>query len=171
MSGLLFLTAEDFSLITDSKSNEIMINHIQGFSFVLFYSPGCPHCEKIIPIMKTLPGTINGCQFGMINVNKNKKTIRMSKNTITPLVYVPYMILYYNNRPYMRYDGEANIQSIKQFIKHVADKIIQLQDENPQDNHEETHYSIPEYCIARPTKGGIKENICYHNFSDAYYND
>ena len=48
--------------------------------------------------MKQLPGTVTGCQFGMINVSKNKKTIRMSKNTITPLTYVPYIILYYKQR-------------------------------------------------------------------------
>jgi thiol-disulfide isomerase/thioredoxin len=171
MSGLLFLTAEDFTTIEDSKQNKIMINNINNFSFILFYSPGCPHCEKIIPIMKRLPGTVNGCQFGMINVGKNKQTIRMSKGTITPLTYVPYMILYYNKRPYMRYDGESNIKSIQLFVKHVADKIIQLKDENPQNSeNEDDHYSIPEYCIARPNKGGIKEPICYLNFSDAYYN-
>ena len=171
MSGLLFLTADDFSLIEDNKGNNIMINNLRNFSFILFYSPGCPHCDKIIPIMKRLPGTVNGCQFGMINISKNKKTIRMSKNTITPLTYVPYMILYYNKRPYMRYDGEPQIKSIQMFVKHVADQIINLKDEQPSNvDDEDAHYSIPEYCIARPTKGGMKEKICYINFSDAYYN-
>jgi thiol-disulfide isomerase/thioredoxin len=171
MSGLLFLTADDFSKIKDSNNDaNIMINNIKNFSFILFYSPGCPHCQTILPIMKQLPGTVNGCQFGMINVSKNKQVITMSKNTITPLTYVPYMILYYNKRPYMRFDGDAtDINSIQTFVKEVANKILQLQDEDPQNINEDSHYSIPDYCIARPTRGGTQENICYVNFTDAYY--
>jgi hypothetical protein len=174
MSGLLFLTADDFSLITDDNNNSIMINNIPNFSLILFYSTHCQHCQNIIPIMKSLPGTISGCQFGMINVSKNKKTVRMSKNTITPLTYVPYIILYYNKRPYMRYDGDINdIHEIQNFVKDVADSILQqvnIHKNNDNDhNDNEYHISIPEYCIAKPTKGGDQENICYVNFSDAYY--
>ncbi len=169
MSGLLFLNANDFSIINDSSGNKILINNIKNFSFILFYSPGCPHCQTIIPIMKRLPGTVNGCQFGMINVSKNKKTIKMSAGTITPLTYVPYMILYYNKRPYMRFDGDAtDINAIQTFVKEVANKIIQLQDDNIDGMTDESHYTIPDYCIARPTKGGLKEKICYINFSSAY---
>ena len=76
MSGLLFLTANDFSVIQDKKNNNnILINNIPGFSLVLFYSNQCQYCKTIIPIMKKLPGTINGCQFGMINVGRNKNVI------------------------------------------------------------------------------------------------
>lgn len=174
MSGLLFLTADDFSLIEDDNGNNVMINNINNFSLILFYSTHCEHCKNIIPIMKQLPGTVNGCQFGMINVSKNKKTIRMSKNTITPLTYVPYIILYYNKRPYMRYDGDINdIHEIQTFVKEVADSILQQINTHKQSNNShinnDYHVSIPEYCIAKPTKGGVNEQICYVNFSDAYY--
>ena len=173
MSGLLFLTADDFSLITDESNNSIMINNIPNFSLILFYSTHCQHCQNIIPIMKQLPGTIAGCQFGMINVSKNKKTVRMSKNTITPLTYVPYIILYYNKRPYMRYDGDINdIHEIQNFVKDVAESILQQVNSDTNEGYQtndDYHVSIPEYCIAKPTKGGDQENICYVNFSDAYY--
>tara|TARA_A100000164_G_C21803551_1_gene721868 strand:- start:409 stop:936 length:528 start_codon:yes stop_codon:yes gene_type:complete len=174
MSGLLFLTADDFSLINDENGNKVMINKINNFSLILFYSTHCTHCKNIVQIMKQLPGTVTGCQFGIINVSKNKQTIRMSKNTITPLTYVPYIILYYNKRPYMRYDGDINdIHEIQTFVKEVADSILQQvnsQRNNPQHSvNDDYHVSIPEYCIAKPTKGGLQENICYVNFSDAYY--
>lgn len=174
MSGLLFLTADDFSLITDDNNNSIMINNIPNFSLILFYSTHCQHCQNIIPIMKQLPGTISGCQFGMINVSKNKKTVRMSKNTITPLTYVPYIILYYNKRPYMRYDGDINdINEIQNFVKDVAESILQQVNIQKGDDNNQTsddyHINIPEYCIAKPITGGGHENICYINFSDAYH--
>ena len=87
---------KDESDWTEIHNYIINENNIDNFSLILFYSTHCQHCQNIIPIMKQLPGTVTGCQFGMINVSKNKKTIRMSKNTITPLTYVPYIILYYN---------------------------------------------------------------------------
>ena len=41
-----------------------------------------------------------------------------------------------------------------------------MDDEHTIDN--DKHYCIPEYCIARPTKGGLNEDICYYNFTEAY---
>tara|TARA_Y100000389_G_scaffold167199_1_gene172280 strand:- start:110 stop:628 length:519 start_codon:yes stop_codon:yes gene_type:complete len=172
MSGLLFLTANDFKVITDNKQTNILINNINGFSLILFYSTQCTYCKTILPIMKRLPGTINGCQFGMINVGRNKDVIRMSQNSITPLTYVPYVILYYNKKPYMRYDGPHDINQIQNFVYEVANSIKrQLETNNIQevDNQEQT-CTIPDYCIARPKKDGVKEKICYINFSEAYDN-
>ena len=67
MSGLLFLTSDDFNIQKGTKGN-IVCNNIRGFSLILFYSTSCPHCEKFIPIFKNLPGSLPGCQFGLINI-------------------------------------------------------------------------------------------------------
>ena len=172
MSGLLFLTADDFSVINDPKNNQqILVNNIPSFSLVLFYSNQCQYCKTILPIMRQLPGTINGCQFGMINVGRNKNVIRMSQNTITPLTYVPYIILYYNKKPYMRYDGPHNMIEIQNFVYEVANSIQRQIDSNNFEDDveaEDQDFVLPDYCIARPTKGGIKEKICYINFTEAY---
>ena len=170
MSGLLFLTAVDFSIVKDPNiDKDIMVNNLNNFSLILFYSTYCVHCQSIIPILKSLPGTVAGCQFGIINVSKNTKTVKMSKNTITPLTYVPYIILYYKGRPYMRFDGDpTNIQEIQNFLHDVANSILAQVNEQDSDADDEQHYCIPEYCIAKPSKGGLNEKICYINFSDAY---
>ena len=68
MSGLLFLTANDFDIKDDNKGNKILEHSVLGFTLVLFYSTNCVHCNKLIPILKQLPGSISGCLFGMINV-------------------------------------------------------------------------------------------------------
>ncbi len=173
MSGLLFLTTDDFNVIEDDKGNKILINNIPGFSLVLFYSTQCEYCKILNPIMKKLPGTISGCHFGIINVGKNKDVIRMSQQSITPLTYVPYMILYYNKKPYMRYDGPNDLIEIQTFVSEVANSIQrQVGEQSNENNYDESEdaFHIPDYCIARPTKGGLKEKICYINFSDAYIN-
>ena len=54
MSGLLFLTSDDFYL-QQGQSGHIMSTNIQGFSLVLFYSTMCTHCQDLIPIFKALP--------------------------------------------------------------------------------------------------------------------
>ena len=122
MSGLLFLACDDFKQIQGNRGN-IMCTDIQGFSLILFYSTQCTFCQTMIPIFRKLPGTISGCQFGMINVSKNKEIVRTSKDTIAPITYVPYIILYHNGRPYMRYDGPANQNDIQNFIVEVANSL------------------------------------------------
>ena len=104
MSGLLFLTTEDFNTQNGVKGS-IMCTNIQGFSLVLFYSTECQHCQSLIPIFKRLPGSVGGCQFGMINVSLNKQCVMMSRNTIAPIKVVPYIVLYINGKPHMRYNG------------------------------------------------------------------
>ena len=88
MSGLLFLTSDDFQIQQKSKGN-VLCHNIKGFSLILFYSTQCEYCKSLIPIFKELPGTIQGCNFGMLNVNRNKKIIQMSNQTIVPITYVP----------------------------------------------------------------------------------
>lgn len=169
MSGLLFLTANDFDIKDDNKGNKILEHSVLGFTLVLFYSTNCVHCNKLTPIFKQLPGTLSGCLFGMINVNKNTLVIKKSEHTITPLTYVPYIILYYNGRPYMRYDGPSTMTDIQTFVRNVTDSIKrQIESEGGQASDTDKHYCIPEYCIARPTRGGLNEDVCYYNFTEAY---
>ena len=168
MSGLLFLTANDFNVTTTNKNKRIMEVNIPGFSLIMFYSPNCDHCKNLLPMFRTLPGTLSGCQFGIININKNKKVINQSRGTITELKVVPYIIMYYKGKPYMRYDGPQDISEIIHFVKSVSETISRQVDSKPPKEETNEGYIIPEYCIARPTKGGDNENICYLNFTEAY---
>ena len=120
--SLLFLGSEDFN-ITRGAKGDILCNFIPNYSLILFYSTKCPHCQILIPIFKKLPGTINGCQFGMVNVSTNKKLVELSKDTILPITYVPLIILYVNSKPYMIYKGVNDINEIKRFIIEISQKI------------------------------------------------
>jgi hypothetical protein len=166
MSGLLFLTSEDFLVKRGVKGNEL-VHSIPGFSFILFYSVHCQYCQNFIPVFKKLPGTIAGCQFGMLNVTNNKQLIELSKNTITPIKYVPYMVLYVNSIPYMEYQGPADINNIRNFIIEVANNIEKKQSFTKQNVKIENsnNNEIPAYCIGRPICSG---NVCYLDFNKAY---
>ena len=167
MSGLLFLTHQDFTVIKGSRGN-ILCNQIPSFSLILFYSTQCNYCQNLIPIFKSLPGTVHGCQFGMINVSKNKPVVFLSKETIAPITYVPLIFLYIEGKPFMRYDGPNSQQDIQNFILEVASKIQSKQQftKNESPNVHKTDNGIPAYCLGKPLCG--ERDVCYLEFDNAY---
>ncbi len=169
MSGLLFLTSEDFS-ITKGAKGSILTTTVPGFSLILFYSTQCEHCQELVPLFKQLPGNVGGCQFGMINISQNKQTILLSRETIAPIKVVPYIILYINGKPYMRYQGPHNITEITRFIVEVANKIQERPSFTKKENKEVKHEvsgTIPAYTIGKPLCGE-ENNVCYLEFNSAY---
>jgi hypothetical protein len=163
MSGLLFLTSEDFGCVKHPKG-QLLCTNIRGFSLILFYSTACEHCQTLIPIFKRLPGSVNGCQFGMINVSTNKQCVAMSRTTIAPIEYVPYIVLYNNGRPYMRYNGPHDANEIKRFVIEVASNLQNSTNFAP-DVVKKEGKPIPEYCIATPK---CDQLVCYLPMDEAY---
>jgi thioredoxin-like negative regulator of GroEL len=168
MSGLLFLSADDFVLTKGMKGN-ILTNSIPGFSLILFYSIQCQHCQNLIPIFKKLPSVLGGCQFGLCNINTNRKLIALSNETIAPITYVPYIVLYVNSRPFLAYKGPHDINEIKRFVVEVADKIQKKQKfsaQQEQDVKENVRGKIPAFSVGIPLYGS--EDEAYFEFSNAY---
>ena len=167
MSGLLFLQSGDFNIQQGTKGY-IMCNGIRGVSLVLFYSTKCSFCQNLIPIFKRLPGSIGGCQFGMINVSLEKEIIRMSAETIAPIEYVPLIILFVNGKPFIRYDGPHDENSLRNFVLDVTKKLqtkerfAQAQSKKDGKNEER---EIPLYSVGVPLCG---EDECYMEFDEAY---
>ena len=171
MSGLLFLKTDDFYIQQASKGGTILCTSIRGISVILFYSTSCDYCKKLIPIFKRLPGQIGGAQFGMANVSIDQLIVKMSRDTIAPIKYVPLIILYVNGRPFIRFDGDMNEESIKQFVYDVGNK-IQAQsreralDERKSGKKSNSDDDIPPYTIGKPLYG--QEDVTYLEFSEAY---
>ena len=176
MSGLLFLTSDDFT-VQDGTKGKILCNPIPSFSLVLFYSTQCKHCKTLIPIFKRLPGTISGCQFGLLNVGTNMKVVQKSKGTVTEIQYVPLIILYINGKPFMRYAGKYDKDEITQFVVSMSKRVQTKQafsntnnNQNKSDPNiqEDPRGGIPEYSIGKPLKGDGRLDVCYLEFKNAY---
>lgn len=194
MSGIHFLGEDDFIIKQGDKGTILsLVYDTKGITLVLFYSTECPYCDALINKFKMLPTHLNGCQFAMINVNRNMNIVERSKNTIAPITYVPDLILYVNGFPYVRYDGPHSIQHISEFIVDISMKIqntafmnqkqelsnqeIQLPPSVPKPNHipqtqniiKEKHTNIPAYTIGTPLYGEKKrDGVCYLDFNSAY---
>lgn len=167
MSGLLFLRSEDFNVQAGTRG-DIVCNVIRGVSLVLFYSPKCGYCQRLIPIFKKLPGTIGGCQFGMINVTTENTIVLMSRNTIVPIEYVPLIILYVNGKPFIRYDGDHDEVQIRKFLMDVTSK-LQAKEKFIKDSKEtkgSNKRQIPEYSTGYPLYG--EDDEYYLEFDEAY---
>ena len=188
--SVLFLTSDDFYIQQGSKG-PVLSTNIPGVSLILFYSKQCVHCETWIPIFKRLPGAVGSCQFGMINVSNNKKCVLLSRKTIAPIEFVPYIILCINGKPFIRYNGPYKINEISKFIVEVVQTHFNnnnpnnsnnrntnsnnknINNNNPNNNNnsnfKKNNKGIPEYTVGKPLFGfGPDDNICYLDFDDAY---
>jgi thioredoxin-like negative regulator of GroEL len=163
MSGLLFLTQDDFYIGKGTKG-DLLCNSIKGISLVFFYSTRCSYCQNFIPIYKTLPSNIKGCHFAMINVSQNPGVVNMSKQTICEIKYVPYIILYVNGKPYIQYNGAYNAEEVGEFIIEMTTKLNTKEKFVNSEKIKVTEKSIPAYSTGSP----YTDRISYLTFLEAY---
>jgi hypothetical protein len=122
MSGLLFLSSDDFRVLRGVKGL-ILCNSIKGFSLILYYLERCEFSRNVLPIFRKLPSYVPSCRFGIINVDLNRAVVEMSKSTIDPITRVPYIVLYVDGRPYMSYKGPLESEEIHRFIFDVSEDL------------------------------------------------
>lgn len=184
----LYLATNDFYILNpENPGGQVKLcTRLRGLSFVYFYSNDCAYCDIFKPIFEELPKEIGGCHFAMINVSDCKQIVKASTNTTTPIKYVPYLILYINNTPFMRYDGERELTSIKKFIFDVAESLQSnntqcslsnkegcdpasrtLEDMKKDLRSDGDSKQVPSYTgIYRPKND--RENVCFLTLDQAY---
>jgi len=94
----------------------------------------------------------------------------MSRNTIAPIQVVPYMILYVNGKPYMRYKGPQDAKEIARFIVEVSQQARKNSKRNPKLQSKikkDPGSGIPAYTIGKPLFGE-NDDVCYLEFKKAY---
>jgi thioredoxin-like negative regulator of GroEL len=163
MVALLFLDNGDFE-IKPQQEGDALHTKLTGFSLILFYSTQCTHCKTLVPVFKQLPTAIGGCQFAMMNVSNNKETVLSSQKTITPIKYVPLVMLYIDGKPVSQHSGAHTIEAISEFVIEATKKFAGTKEDNIQ--APPTLDDIPAYSIARPSNK--KGNKCYLNCTDSY---
>lgn len=170
MSGLLFLQSCDFNVQPSSRGGEIVCNNIRGISLILMYATKCEFCRRLIPIFKRLPGSIGGCQFGMVNIESERELVRMSVNSLVPVSYVPLIVLYLNGKPFIRYDGAHEEADIRAFLIDVSTRLQTKERfssaEKQNANVKSNNRSIPAFTVGYPLYGD--EDDMYKEFEEAY---
>lgn len=147
MQALLRLRADDFEL-SQGQKGKILCNGIKGFALVMFYSPLCKVSEDLLPKFKHLPQIINGCKFCILNINENQSIIALSRESIAPIEFVPYIIFYVGGRPFLQYDDDPTLEKLVGFIQYVM-KLVEGK-KSFIDKGAKVESDIPKYSIARP---------------------
>lgn len=148
---IVYLDDNDFS-IKEGKHGPVLCHNITGFSLVMFYSPRCKHSESLLPVFKGLPSSIGGCKCILVNVSQFSNIVRKSRATIDPIEHVPYIILYVDGRPWMRYDGPHTESDIRTFvfkIEKTFDRKRKFATSQPIVTPD-TSKDIPEYSLGIP---------------------
>ena len=165
ISGIYFLSDNDFELRSSNENEKLLSlkNETKGLYFVLVYSNTCEFCNEVISEFKQLPAHLAGLKYGMININYNKEMVTMSKETITPITYVPELILFLNGLPYMVYEAnDIKLEEMKSFIKEISDKlektpfVVKDEKKTIDVKQDESPGSGP-----RPLKGKKNKKVCY----------
>lgn len=169
MSSLYFLNDKDF-YIGDGIRGQLLYTTVKGIVLVFFSATMCEICQNFIPEFKQLPQMVAGCQFAIINLSSYPKVFHMSKQTIMPLTEVPYIVLYVNGKPMLRYDDIYDATIIANFISSTVRKLQDNPDESVLDDVNSPQ--IPAYSIGKPIVGRRnKQRVCYLNFDGAYVSE
>ena len=168
-NGLFFLTDENFSTQEGPKGKTMCVN-LEGYALIFFYSTNCTHCQSLIPNYKKLPSSVGGCTFGMVNINASSGVVTKSKTTNAPIRYVPLIVLYINGKPFMRYDGPQEFESIKRFVIEIAQEISKNGGKVKQQKQNLTKQApqVPAYTIGQPKNSGPRNAVAYGAFDSVY---
>ena len=169
MSSLVFLSENDFS-IQQGKKGYILCTNLPSISLVLFYSKQCNSCNDTIPIFQRLPQLVYGCQFSLLNVSNNMGVVAMSNKTSVPLTHVPFIILYVNGKPFMKYNGPKTLKDIANFVNEVLSRIKSTNNFSS-NSRVDIEDEIPDYSIGIPFNLKCESEICYLTFNQAYKKD
>lgn len=112
---------------------------------------------------------ISGCQFGMVNISQNNELISISKNTVTNITHVPYIILYVDGIPLIKYTGDYQEEEIKEFIFDATKKLKarqQFMDTRDREAGRDSSKIIPKYTVGQPLYGDNDDSYKLWNGRD-----
>lgn len=170
MNSLIFLSEQDFS-IQQGKKGRILCNNLPGVSLVLFFSKQCPHCTDVFPVFAALPHGIPGCQFSVLNISMFPVVAQKAQQTIAPITHVPFIILYVNGRPFVRYNGPKTYEDISNFVNEVLSRIQSKRNFSSSSSSSKLSVEdndIPEYASGIPFNMVCEGETCYLTFGEAY---
>ena len=122
MKHLLNLSSDDFFFERTARG-QMICNGIPGLSLVMFYGKKCKNCAVVLPEFRKLPEIMSGCEFGIIDIVAHSAIYTRSLDSDLPITNVPFMLLFYNGKPYMQYRHIMTARNIHQFLIDVSKQI------------------------------------------------
>ncbi len=165
MTSFRYLTDKEFGVEQGKKGN-ILCTNISGISVVLFYSKECQHCLSVLPIFIKLASQIRSVQFAALNVTTYPRVPQMSNKTVAPITEVPFIVLFVNGRPFIKYIGKHTTQEIGTFVFEMAQRLQGSTNFAVPKTSEVIDNEIPAYALSKPYNVVCENDMCYINFQD-----
>jgi len=122
---------------------------------------------EAFPVFSALPQSIPGCQFAVLNISMYPGVAHKAQQTIAPITHVPFIILYVNGRPFMKYNGKKTYEDISNFVNEVLSRIQNKRSFSTARVDVEDS-DIPDYAIGIPFNMVCEGEMCYLTFNEAY---
>jgi hypothetical protein len=181
MSGIIELTAESFKKMKGNRGFVLGLPDMQNITLIMFYSIQCPHCDNAMPELEKLSQFIISnnlpIQIAICDILKNKKIIQESAETVDPIKFVPYMPIYLNEKPYLRYNGKKTAEEMLNYLievlkrvdtrqKFFNNKIVDEEEKSESDNY--SSEGIPYNIVCEGDNCYITQNEIYGNQQKKY---
>ena len=177
-SGIVELSAESFKKMKGNRGYVLGIQGKQELTLVMFYSINCVYCDQAMPELIKLSTFINENQLpiciAICDILKHKKIIHESNDTVDPIKFVPYMPIYLNEKPYLRYNGKKTAEDMLNYlievlkrIDHTKQKFVQREEEEEKTTNEGIPYNVVcegDICyVTQDEIFGSKKKFCVGN--------
>ena len=167
MNTIHYLKVNDFH-IAEGKKGKVLCTNLKGVSFVMFYSKECIYCNELFPIFKQLSQQIPSCAFAALNISNDPGVVYASQKTIAKIDSVPYLVLYVQGRPFVRYTGSKKFEDIGNFIVEILKRVQNKK------NFMDVNTKYENIEVIERISGSIPFNLecfngdCYLKFSELY---
>ncbi len=115
----------DHFYLEDGKKGKLLCTSQKDLLFVFFYKGdgSCKSCKEMMPEFQQLAKYVPEIKYAVVNVDEQKDVIRKSLKSISPIKYVPYLIVFAQNKPFLRYDGGKTLNDMVAFLKDLLARI------------------------------------------------
>jgi thiol-disulfide isomerase/thioredoxin len=165
---LIELNADAFRKLKGSKGYVLGIPNAENLTLLMFYSTQCEYCDQAMPELARLSRHLREnnlpIQVAVCDVGKNRAVIREAADTVDPIKYVPYTVIYLKDKPYVRYNGNKVAEEMFKYLIEVMRRIDTRQqfvraDSRQQEDEEKDEE--PQSGLGVPYNMVTEQSVCY----------
>lgn len=176
------LTQNDFYVDNVQKRNpdpnapqqKVLRTSQKGIIFTFFHldDEACDNCKLLKPEFMKLPNIIPQINYALVDLKAYPGIAKKTIGTVAPITYVPYLIVFVDGRPFLRYDGGKSSTEMAQFLRELLNNIpkdVLQRSTSESKNNTKFNEEVPIYPA-----GGIPYNVvcdknsgvCYLSFDE-----
>lgn len=167
---LIELNADSFRKLKGTKGYVLGIPNANNLTLLMFYSTQCEYCDQAMPELSRLSRHLREnnlpIQVAICDVGKHRSVIKEASETVDPIKYVPYMVIYLKDRPYVRYNGNKVAEEMFKYLIEVMRRVDTRQqfvrsDVRTQEDQEEKEEPESASGLGVPYNMITEQSVCY----------